>query len=193
MTQRATDPAIIKLPAVRLSFPHLFKARAFSDGDDPEYSADLILDNKQHTDLIKHINTVIERATLDKFHKKVHLKHCCLHDGNDKMDKEGYGDGTHYVVAKSDVRPAVIDRDLTPLTGDDKKIYGGCYVNALIRIYPWGGGKWGNGVSADLKAVQFLKDGDSFGAGWINVEDEFEVLPEDSGTGKTKAASQSDF
>lgn len=193
MTKPAVDPAIVKLPKVRLSYPNLFKARAMEGQTDAKYSCDLILDNKQHAQIIEHVNALIDRIALDEFKKKVHLKHRCLHDGNEKDDKEGYGDGTHYIVAKSGRRPVVVDLDMTPLAEDDRKPYGGCYVDATVRLFAWKHPTGGYGVSADLRAVRFNSDGESFSAGGVvDAENEFGDFEQPKG-GTTKKVTADDL
>lgn len=193
MTTKAQDPAIVKLPHVRLSFPHLFKARAIEEGKDPKFSCDLILDNTEHAKIIEHINALIERVALDEFKKKVHLKQRCLRDGNEKMDLDGYGDGVHYLVAKSDRRPVVVDTDMTPLVEDDRKPYGGCYVDATVRLFAWKHATGGYGVSADLRAVRFHSDGESFGGGApIDAEDEFGDFEQPKTAPKGKVSTNPD-
>lgn len=189
-----TDPNIIILPAVRLSYPQLFKARSMEEGKEPKFSANFIMDNVKHAALIKRIESTIDRVCLDFFHKKVSLKHKALHDGNDKIEHEGYGDGIMYLVSGCLKRPAVVDSDrVTPLNEDSRKIYGGCYVNASVRLYAYDHPKGGKGVSADLRAVSFHADGDSLGgSGPVDTQSEFADLPDDTGAGK-KAPGMEDF
>jgi len=184
MTTKATDPAIVKLPNVRLSFPHLFEAYAM-EGSEPKFSANLLLDIEHHGKLIDQIEALIERLALDEFKKKVPLKHRCLHDGNEKLDTEGYGDGVFFISASRKTRPPVVDRDLSPLTAEDGKIYAGCYVNATIRLWVQNN-KWGKGVNAELRAIQFVKDGESLGGAVpVNVENEFDALPAEGASEET--------
>lgn len=177
-----TQEEIISLNNVRLSFPALFTAKSVGDGD-PKFGANFILDRKIHATLIAKLEKAIERTALDKFKKKVNLspRNKCLHDGNEDSvaEKDGYGDDVMYIRASTDRRPAVVDRDLTPLAEQDSKPYAGCYVNATIRLYAWEHKTGGRGVSAGLRAVQFVKDGEAFGAGPINPEDEFKPITED--------------
>ncbi len=177
MSTENTDIAIIKLPNVRLSFPHLFQPHAMEEGQEPKYSAAFILDNEKHAALIKQIEKTIERLALDYWKKKVPFKPC-LRDGNEKADKEGYGDGVSFISASRKTRPAVVDRQVNPLTEEDGVIYAGCYVNATIRLWVMDN-KFGKRVNAELRAVQFLKDGESFGAGPVKAEDEFEAVADD--------------
>lgn len=179
MSQKTPDPAIIKLTNVRLSYPQLFVAKAMEEGKEPKYSASFLLNKKQHAGLIKEIEAATQRVALDLFKKKVPLKRQPLRDGNERSDKEGYGDEIMFINASEVRRPVVVDRDLTPLTKDDPKPYAGCYVNATIRLFAYDHAKGGKGVSAALRAVQFVKDGESFGAGPVNAEEEFEEVSDD--------------
>lgn len=177
-TDKPKNQLRIKLENVRLSYPNLFTAKAM-EGGKPKFSASFLINKKTHAPLIKRLEQMIERAMLDKFGKKVPLKNVCLHDGNEKEDKEGYGDEIMFLVAKSDTRPAVVDQHVNPLAEADGKIYGGCYVNATVELFGYSHPTGGKGVSAQLRAVQFVKDGESFGAGPVNAEEEFEPVSSD--------------
>lgn len=179
--KNAPDPNKIKLINVRLSYPHLFEAKQQKGSSKAKFSADFILRKKEHADQIKQIEKIIERVKLDKFKKAVTLKadKCCLHDGNDRQEKEGYGDEVMYVVAKNDCVFPIVDKDpRVPLTKQSGKPYGGCYVNVLLRFYAYDHPEGGKGVSASLEGVQFFADGVSFGGGApIDPEAEFDEVP----------------
>lgn len=173
------DPNKIRLEGVRLSFPHLFTPHSMEEGKPKEFSAVFLLDNEKHKTVIAKINALAERVALDKFKKKVKLKHELIRDGNEKPDVDGYGDGVSFITAKCKTRPPVVDQMRNPLVEEDGKPYAGCYVNATINLYAWEHPTGGKGVSAGLRAVQFAKDGESFGAGAVNAEDEFDEVSED--------------
>lgn len=175
-TDTKADIAIIKLEGVRLSFPHLFTAHSMEEGQEPKYSATFILDNEKHASLITLLEKTIDRLALDVWKKKISFK-TCLRDGNDKADMDGYGDGVMFIAASSKIRRPVVDRQINPVTEADGVVYAGCYVNASIRLWVQDN-KWGKRVNAELRAVQFVKDGESFGAGQVNPEDEFKTLDE---------------
>lgn len=178
MSTQTTTPTknqSIRLDNVRLSYPQLFQAKAM-EGSKPKFSAVFLLNKKTHAKEIAQIEKMTERAMLDKFGKKVALKNVPLKDGNDKAEKEGYGDEVMYLTAKSDTRPAVVDQKKAPLTEADGKIYGGCYVNAFIEIFAYKHPTGGSGVSAGLKAVQFFRDGESFGAGPVDTDKVFDEV-----------------
>jgi hypothetical protein len=188
-----TDPAKITLTEVRLSFPHLWKPHAMEAGQEEKYSATAIFDNTKHAALLDRIDALIDRLALDEFKKKINFKRC-LRDGNDKSDLDGYGDGTSFLTASNKARPGVVDRRLNPLAESDNVLYAGCYVNMVVRLWVQNN-QWGKRVNAQLMAVQFVKDGDSFGAGPIDPTKEFESIDDEtsstgvssrprSGTGK---------
>jgi hypothetical protein len=179
MSTTEKDPNIIRLTNVRLSYPQLFVAKPPEEGKEPVFSATFILDKKRHRAIIDQIEKMTERVALDAFKKKVTLKRKPLRDGNEKDGKEGYGDEVMFISARNTKRPVVVDRDLTPLTKDDPKPYAGCEVNATVRLFHYDHPTGGKGVSASLRAVQFVKDGESFGAGPVDAAQEFEVVPED--------------
>lgn len=179
-TQPQQPDSKIKLTNVRLSYPHLFVPQQAKGSSKKKYSADFILNKKEHAALIQQIEKTIERVALDAFKKKVTLKNVCLHDGNEREDKDGYGDDVMYIVAKNDKKFPVVDCDpRITLNEESPKPYGGCYVNAIIRLFAYDHETGGKGVSASLEAVQFVKDGKSFGAGPVNAEAEFETVSDD--------------
>lgn len=180
-TTTQTDIAIIKLKNVRLSFPHLFTAHAM-EGSEPKFSAVFILDNEQDAAQIERIQKVAKRLALDEFKKDIRLTRELLRDGNTKSELDGYGDGKTFITASRKQRPAVVGHDPSvPLSEADGVVYAGCYVNASIRLWVQNN-KWGKSVNAELRAVQFYKDGESFGAGKVNPEEEFDAVDEKAST-----------
>lgn len=174
MPANEKDPGIITLPNVRLSFPHLFTAHAMEESQEPKFGATFIFNNDEHGALLDRIDAIIDRLALDEFKKKISFKRC-LRDGNEKSELEGYGDGTTFLTASNKARPGVVDRRLNPITEADGIIYAGCFVNATIRLWVQNN-QWGKRVNAQLRAVQFVKDGPSFGAGPVDAAQEFKAL-----------------
>lgn len=190
------DPSIIALPNVRLSFPNLFTPSSMVGADgkpqEPKFSATFIFDNNEHAALLDKIDALIDRLALDEFKKKVGFKRC-LRDGNDKSELEGYGDGKSFITASNKARPGVVDRRLNPIVEADNIIYAGCYVNATIRLWVQNN-QFGKRVNAQLRAVQFLRDGDSFGAGPVDATQEFEAIDDqvgDEGRSRQQGRSRS--
>jgi len=163
----------IKLNNVRLSFPSLFK-RAEFNGQVGKFEATFLLD-KEDTKTKKLIDDAIA-AALAAAKVKVPKDKYCVRDGDDS-EYAGYAD--HFSIkASSNKRPTVINRDKTPLVEDDDVIYAGCYVNAIIDFWIQDN-SYGKRVNANLYGVQFVRDGDAFGSGDVDVVDDFDSIDDD--------------
>lgn len=170
----------ILLKDVRLSFAqNLFVAAPFKPGDEPKFSSTFLI--PKGSDLHKAIEAAAIGALDAKFPGKGknirtqidgNNNKCNIQDG-DKSDYDGY-EGHIAVKANSKVRPTIIDRDRTPLDSSSGKPYSGCYVNASIEFFGYDSS--GKGLSANLRGVQFLRDGDSFAGGRPADADEFEEV-----------------
>lgn len=164
----------ILLKNVRLSFPSIFQ-RALFDGVEGKYEATFLIpkDNeKLKAQLDAAIKSAIAEADIKVAGDKI-----CLKDG-DESEYDGYA-GHWSLKAAGNKRPTVLDRDKTPLTEADEKIYAGCYVNAVIDFWVQNN-KYGKRVNANLYGVQFVKDGEAFGSGPADVFDDFDDLDGDS-------------
>jgi Protein of unknown function (DUF2815) len=180
MTTHTTDPiGRIMLKNVRLSFPALFTPEAFKPGDPLKYKATFLVPKGDPQ--VKAIEAAILAALKAKYPAKADsiLKSIrgnpnkfCWQDG-DAKEYDGY-EGMMALSAKASVRPAVIDRDRSPLAEADGKPYAGCYVNASVEFFAYDSS--GVGVSAGLRGVQFMNDGDSFAAGRPADSNEFEEV-----------------
>ena len=74
----------------------------------------------------------------------------------------------------------MIDRDKTPLTEEDGKIYSGCYVNAIVELWSMNN-EYGKRICGNLLGVQFFRDGEAFASSGDSVGvDDFESLDDDS-------------
>ena len=165
---------------VRLAFPELFEAKTVNGEGVPAYSCSLLL--PPDSPYIKEINAAIETVAKAKWADKAAsiLKvarasdKLCLHDGDLKANYAGYA-GNFYVSCRSIARPTVIDRDKAPLTAADGRPYSGCYVNALIELWPMDN-LYGKRINAQLRGVQFYKDGEAFSSSSAATAAEFEDL-----------------
>jgi len=152
----------IKLTNVRLSFPSLFSKAKFNDVE-TKFEATFLLHKEQQADLIKKLESSIDKIAAEHFKGKVPkgLK-LCIADGDEK-DYDGYENHMSFKAA-SNKRPTLIDRDKTPLAEEDGVLYAGCYVNAIVDFWVQDN-QYGKRVNSNLLGVQFFKDGDEFGAG----------------------------
>lgn len=165
--------ATVRLRNVRLSFPALFEARSMEEGKKPTFQATFLIDPQDEN--AKYLKQGIDALVKSAFKgKHPGRERVCLRDGADKAERgiDGY-EGMWYCSSNCVKAPPVVDRDLTPLTAKDNKPYAGCYVNATIRLWTQDSKEWGKRVNAQLRAVQFWGDGEPFGEGSANTEEEF--------------------
>lgn len=164
----------INLPSVRLSFPSLFQTAAFNGESTGKYEATFILDKEEHADVIAKIQKGIKELEKE-LKKQLPADKLCLKDGDDQEREEFHGKMT--IKASTKKRPLVINRDRTPITEDDSIIYAGCYVNAIVSLWPQNN-SYGKRVNAQLDGVQFVRDGEQFGDAGVSV-DAFDAFAED--------------
>ncbi len=168
----------IKLSNVRLSFPNIF-SRAVFNGEEGKYGATFLLPKEEieQADKLRGAISALVKSELKG--AKLPADKVCMRDGDDS-DYNGY-DGHWSIKASNNTRPLVLDRDKSPLTADDEKLYAGCYVNAIIALWVQNN-QWGKRVNANLLGVQFVKDGEPFGDGGRTAAfDDFDEVEGDDG------------
>lgn len=174
---------LVRLKNVRLSFPHLFEPYAYEEGDEKRFSASFLIQKDDENENIDLMEQAIEAMKKMNGVKKLSADRICFRDGEDKEDTDGYGDEIMYVSCGSKRKVPVVDRDLSVLDEEDGKPYGGCYVNASVRLWFQDHKKGGKRINAQMRAVQFIGDGEAFGDGGADVEEEFEDEDSDGGSG----------
>jgi hypothetical protein len=180
---------VIKLKNVRLSFPHLFKPKAFQTGQDPKYQATFLLDptDKDHAKAIAEIKRQAKKVLVEKFGEmpeKGDYKLCFgMADKHPKKKKyEGY-EGMFYIASSNTIAPTTIDRRKQDVVEADGVLYAGCYVNTNITLWPQDHPQGGKGVNANLRIVQFFRDGEAFGTAKASVDEMDEVDIDDDEDG----------
>jgi hypothetical protein len=165
--------------AGRLSFPDLFTPRPFKPGDKPKFKATVLVpkDGPEHKKISEAIMAVAKEKWPKDYAKviasiKGNANKFCFQDGETKS-YEGY-EGMMAFSAGNTTRPLVLDRDKTPLTEADGRPYAGCHVVVSVEIFAYDNS--GNGISASLRGVQFVKDGPAFAGGGVAAVDEFDDL-----------------
>lgn len=175
----------IKLRNVRLSYAHIFVPTKFDENQDAKYSATFIIP-KDHPDLpaVKRAMFEAGQEEFDAFYEgKAWPKgySCSLKDAD--VETNGAGEilavknpaykGCYILEANTTRRPVVVNRNKSAITEDDGIIYSGCYVNASLAAAPYTYGKIKKGVKCYLNGVQFVADGERFGA---DATDDFDDL-----------------
>lgn len=192
----------IKLEGVRLSFADIWRPKAIKrqDGTEspPKFSANFLIP-KEGSDLTAIVDgkrvpimVGLKKAKIAAIAKKLGEEKAttlkikssayAVKDG-DEENYDGY-EGQWYVSANNAKQPKIIGRDKRVLKEADGVVYSGCYVNAIITLwYQPAGVKNDNpvphAVYASLEAVQFVKDGEAFGAPGVDVDEDFDDLTDD--------------
>ncbi len=151
----------VMLKNVRLSFPSLFKTEQYAGEDTEKYAATFLIP-KSDTKTVTAIEQACKQALVEKYGEGKVPKgfKMPLVDGDDK-EYQGYADHV-CIKANTKKRPTLVNRDKTPIVEEDGILYGGCYVNASIDVWVMDN-SYGKKVLASLNAIQFVKDGESFG------------------------------
>lgn len=178
----------------RASYPSLWTPKPFDPADPPHkhrYGIHVIFSK---TDVATEtlIRNACRSALVGRFGAKATetyemlkgTNRLCLHDGDFKSNDSYRGCWFVSAYSKFNDPPLVVNRDpllreldgvtpkIDPLTGAPIPnrvteasgiIYAGCWVNVTMDVFY---SQTGNAcVTAGLKGVQFVKDGDSFGGG----------------------------
>ena len=192
-----SDPTVLVLRNVRLSYPHLDEPYAGENDDGnavAKYTAKLITCPKdpEFKGNIKRVKAAVEAALEEKFgsnppkiakDRRFYVKI----DG----DMDGYEDfiGCYRFGGNSKTRPTLVSRFRDPKTGKPQMVaeediadvfYPGCRVNAVLKVWCQSN-KFGKRINAFLDAVQFHKDDTPLGRSSIDPEDvfAFEDAPEE--------------
>lgn len=166
----------LKLQNARLAFPALFEAKTVNGEGAPAFSGSFIIP-PNHPQMAE-INAAIDKVAKEKWGAKADavLKQLratdkvCLHDGDTKAQYDGF-EGNFYVSARGKTRPLVLDRDTSPLVESDGRPYAGCYVYATLEIWAQDN-NYGKRINAEIKGVQFFRDGDAFAGGGAPADPE---------------------
>ena len=180
----------VHLKDVRISFANIFEPKQVQGQGEAKFSAAFLFPRTHPA--TAELTAAIQAAAKEKWGAKADevlkaLKasdKLCAHDGDSKSDADAYP-GNLFVNASNKVRPLVIGPQREPLVATDGKPYSGCYVNAIIEVWPQDN-TFGKRVNASLLGVQFLRDGERLAGGGVAAADDFEALPAAAGE---KAAS----
>lgn len=174
----------------RLGFPHLVAPQPSDDGA-PKYNGNFILapNAPEWAELMEMVGalalekwTVNANGVITMINADKRLR--CYGNGAEKLDMktglvyEGFQDMV-WISGSSDTRPDLRGADAQPLPPTaplNTMFVGGNYVDAVISIWPQDN-KHGKGVRAQLDGVQYLREGEKFGAVGPDVGTIFEAVP----------------
>lgn len=177
------NPQHVVTGRVRLSFVHLFTPRANKPGDEPKFSATILLP-KSDLATKQRIDAAMQAAVLTGVSSRwngVRPPQVAipLHDGDGVRPSDGmpFGDECkgHWVfTASSKQPPQVVDLGLNPII-QQTEIYSGIYARVSINFFPYNSnGK--KGIGCGLQNVQKLEDGEPL-AGRTTAAEDFGGAP----------------
>ncbi len=155
------DEGVIVLRDVRLSYPHLFKPWAQQEDQEKKYSARFLLAEDTHAKEIEWLQKHMLGIQKEVFKARIPADKLCVRDGNltGKPEDEGHW----YLAASEKSKPATLDRHKREVVESDDVLFGGVFVNAMIKLWTQNN-KYGKRINANLLAVQFFRDGERFGS-----------------------------
>ena len=170
----------VHLKDVRISFANIFEPKQVQGQGDAKFSAAFLFPRSHPA--VAELTTAITQAATEKWAAKAAdvlkaLKAAdklCVHDGDAKADNEAYP-GNLFVNASNKTRPLVIGPNREPLVAADGKPYSGCYVNAIVEVWPQDN-QFGKRINASLLGVQFLRDGERLSGGGVAAAEDFQAI-----------------
>ncbi len=168
------DPCEVYLKDVRFSYPHLTEKQKANEDAEPKYSCAFLIDpnTKAGKRNIRLIEKAMDEACQKEFKKpfdKMKFKEgrLCYFSGDEAFDqngepKVGY-EGMMAIKASNKERVDLRNRDKSVVDPDKSPFYGGCYGQAILRLY---GTRKGNtpGLFASLELCRWTHHGDPFGS-----------------------------
>lgn len=188
----------ININNVRPGFLKCFRAEAPQGGGDPKFGTKLVIP-KDHPQIKQIEDGMLAVAEAKWPGKGQKILDAMVKTGKPKnievpFVREEYanGDGDVYdgfedafyfsCSSGADKRPLVIDRDKSPLVEADGRPYSGCVSNVQVELWAQDN-KFGKAIRAEFKAIQFVRDGDSFAGGTPASADDFDDLGDGADAG----------
>ncbi len=156
-------------PKGRLSYPHLLERNSGGSYPSDKYETTFLIEKtKDISEIQDACMSALNAKFPGKFKSLSTLKHPPLRDGDDEEKYPGYW----YLKAKTDYRPTIVGPNPKLTIDDPELIYGGQNARLSLGIFTYdkAGSK---GVSLNLKNVQILGGGESFGGDSGNPQDQF--------------------
>ena len=164
------SPTEIITPECRLAFPVLFKPKPFAPGDEPKFTAVLLLPPGTN---LKPFEEAMKAASIKKFGKALTFtgRGMPIKDAGEKS-YAGFEKGWTAISVSNPRKPAVVDQKRVPVTDEDLA-YPGMWVRAYLNAGCWD--NKGKGCTFYLNAVQLVRDDKRFD-GRKDAEAVFEAL-----------------
>lgn len=176
----------ITIGEARLSYVHVFEPYAATPGQEPKYSATVLIP-KANAAAKRQIDEAIEAAKQAGLQNRWNgqapaMLATTLHDGDGfKQNGEAYGPECkgHWVLncnANTNHPPKVVNLARQPII-DQSEVYSGIYGWVNINFYPYlNAGK--KGIGCGLNSIMKTRDGEPLGGSAPSVDEAFANVPQ---------------
>ena len=175
----------------RLSFPHVLQPKAVQSGA-PKYSCNFILDqgSTEWAEAMQIVGNMASEKWADKAQGVLNLisqdkRLRCYGQGFEKVSQtsgevyEGYTDpGAVFIAASNENKPSLYGQnaqELPPNANANQLFVGGNYVSGLVSFWLQEN-EHGRAVRANLIGIQYLREGEHFGADEIDAGSVFQAV-----------------
>lgn len=178
----ANSNTTITTGEVRFSYLHVFQPFANQQGQEPKYSATILIP-KSDTATKAAIDAAVQAAITAGVSAKwggvrPPQPAICVHDGDGTRPSDGAAYGAEckgcWVVTTSSNQqhpPFVVDANVQPII-NQADVYSGAYGRASITFYAYNyAGK--KGIGCGLNGIQMLRDGEPLGGNSVSAADAF--------------------
>jgi hypothetical protein len=182
----------VMTPEFVASFPVLFTPKVNDLNGKEEYSVVALFKKGENLSALKAAaqDAIIEKFGPDKARWPKNLRSPFRDQGElerDGVQPDRTEPGAIFLRLKTTRKPGIVDEALQDVI-DPHKIYGGCVLRATVRAYAYSQAG-NNGVSLALVNVQFLRDGEPFGAARVSAAKEFSPVAKTTDEGSTDDGS----
>lgn len=167
-------------PVGRVSFHSVFQATAMEDNQEKKFGVTLLFPKKMQGDQLKLFQAMVaeaNRVCKEKFDVDLKGKYkgkpirSPFRDGSEKEHLDGYDENVVFVRFSGRAKPHVVGPDKSPITDE---FYNGCHARVSYTVYAYTKGT--PGVAFGLVNVQKVKDGESFGIGRSDPDNDFDTV-----------------
>jgi hypothetical protein len=170
-----TTPSASKVitGVVRFSYLHVWQPKAIQEGQEPKYSASIIIpkSDKETLDKIKKAIAFAAESGKAKLGGKVPaVMKTPLRDGDFERPEDEAYKNSYFLNANSSQQPGIVDKNREPIM-EQNELYSGCYGRASLNFFAFNNS--GNkGVACGLNHIMKTKDGKPLD-GRTKAEDDF--------------------
>lgn len=182
MSERQPD---VCTPIGRALYPNLLEARENKLNGKVEYDTIILFNKGQDLSVLEKAIDAARKAKWPKAEPpgyknpiKDQKDLARMTDDGDVVQPPGTEPGAKFIRAASKFGPDVIDGSKSPVT-DEKDIYSGCYIRAMVNPFPYAHESGTKGVKLCLGNVQVIAKGERIGGGRPDASTQFDTVTDE--------------